>query len=357
MATIGHTLVGLSLSNVPREQSQPRRLFYVWPGLMILLAHLVDIVEWGVVLVTGAHVEQHMVTNSPLLTGLITLIVCAAIALITKLRRPWIYVLIVVAIFSHLLLDSALAKATLLDTYNPPSDEEMPSLWLNMEGEIWFYGLFLTLMSLIRATRQRDCPRAGRAVAGVLAALAVFAAIRRNPLLWAPAYTLAALHSILLLRRGVRVRLAWNLIPLVPLLTLVAAELWAGQLHKEGMSFYKDKNYATAEEMFQRATTIPTRSAGLSSYPYLIKCQRRRGDFAAADETLREALKIGRESECFQFQMAFVCIEPQVRNTPYLRVSNAVLLFNRIIQNPAGERYKRYARYHLEKMKKDGLIE
>ena len=69
MATIGHTLIGLSLGSLSRAESRGQALRYIWPGLIVLMAHLVDIAEWVVILAAPAYFDQHFVTNSPLIAS------------------------------------------------------------------------------------------------------------------------------------------------------------------------------------------------------------------------------------------------------------------------------------------------
>ncbi|MBN2560824.1 MAG: hypothetical protein JXQ75_07835 [Phycisphaerae bacterium] len=357
MATVGHTLVGLSLSNLSRATSRGQALRYVWPGLIVLLAHVVDIVEWMIVLVAPEYFNQHFVTNSPFVTAGIVAVAWLVLFVGTRLRRPWPYILVALAVFSHLLLDYDPVRIAVADTYSRSADAELPGLCDAVIAEVWLYGLLLVSVGLVQAARQHDCPRRGRAAAGVLGVLAIFAAITRSPGLWMPAYVLAVLHTLLLSRRHLTLRLLWSLVPLVPLFMLLAVESWAGRLFDQATMMKKDRNYAGAAEMYERALAVPTRSCQLGAFVYLSQCQRQLGDLAGAEATLLRAIRRCEQPHWARLGLAALYMDPQVRGTPCYRPQEAARILRGMIDGQCPSHIVDRARRMLEDLHHQGLAE
>jgi len=329
----------------------------MWLGVMVLLAHLVDISEWIIILAAPEYFDQRFVTNSPLVTATLVGAVWIVMALGVRLRRPWPYALIALAVFSHLLLDWHPARIALVDTYHHSTEAQIPSRFEAVIAEIWLYGLLLVLVGLVQAARQRDCPTSGRAAAGILGALAIFAAISRSPFLWTPAYGLALLHTLLLFRREVNVRLLWSLVPLLPLIALLSVELWAGHIYKQAEALRKSKEYAAAITVYQRALAVPTRSQNLSAYLRLSRCQQRLGDFTAAEATLLHAIRVCDNPYWLHCRLAALYTDPDVQETPFFRPDEAGKILQDVIDSPCRAVIRNHARKKLERLRRQGLIE
>ncbi|MFH1417954.1 MAG: tetratricopeptide repeat protein [Planctomycetota bacterium] len=357
MATVGHTLVGLSLARLSHGEPSERGLRYVWPGLMVLGAHLVDIAEWVVILVAPTYFDQHFVTNSPILTAGLVVLVWAVMAVVFHVRRPWAFVLAGIAVFSHLLLDHRLVRAVLLDVYGIPAAEGPLGLWNAILAEVWLYGLLLVCVGLLQAARQRDCPRMGRAVAGVLGVAAILAAISRLAALWMPIYGLAAVHTLLLFRRALKPGLLWSLVPVVPLLALLAVELWAARLSDQGDVLMRAKDYAGASRLFQRSVSVPTRSKGTTAYRKLGSCQWRMGEFAAAEASLLHAIRIGDEPCWAKIALAKVYQDPGAKPAGLYRPREAAKLLQGVLDTPEAMNCWRSARKRLDRLRERGFAE
>src|SRR6266404_6662952 len=124
MATVGHTLVGLSFGGLSRSESRGGALRFVWPGFMILMSHLVDVLEWFTVVLFPGWASGHYLTHSPAGTAAFLAIICVGVLLFTRLRRPWPYLLIAAAMMSHLVLDAYWARRGLADAYGIAADDE-----------------------------------------------------------------------------------------------------------------------------------------------------------------------------------------------------------------------------------------
>lgn len=357
MATVGHTLVGLSLAGCSRAESRGGSMRFIWPGFMVLMGHLLDVVEWGVILVAPEYFDHHWVSNSLWLTAGVAGVVCAGTAIFGRLRRPWPYVLVVAAIFSHAAMDHEVLRAVLIDVYGDAQADEQPAFGESVKAELWLYGLLLVGALLVRASSERGCPRRGRAAAGVLAAAAILAGVTRNPWLWVPAYGLAAVHALLLQRKHFNWRLAWCVVPLIPLLALLSVELWAGWLFHRGDVERGRGEYAAAVEMFNRSAGVPTRSSKTAAYIRMSSCWRSLGDFRAAEKALLRAEAISEGRWVARYQLAMFYIDRRVSGTSFDRPEAAAEKLQQIIDGGAPDGIKGYARQRLEGLRRQGRIE
>ncbi len=357
MATIGHSLVGLSIGSLGPSEVRGRAFRYAWPGLIVLLAHLVDIAEWAVILVAPGYFDQHFVTNSPMVTAGLVAAVWLGLAIFVRLRRPWPYLLAALAVFSHLLLDHPLVRTVLADLHGPSSAEEMPGLADTISAELWLYGLVLVIVGLVRAARQKGCPPRGRTAAWVLGIIALITAATRVPALWMPAYGVAALHTSLLLRRELELRFLWSLVPLVPLAALLTVELWAGYLYQEARALQVNKDYAAAALMYEQALAVPARSQKLGAHVRLSQCQRELADFAASEATLLRAVKMCDRPDWPHCVLAGLYADSRAKRTPQFRPEEAARLLHEVVDGLSPARVKAHARRKLDRLRRQGLIE
>lgn len=335
MATIGHTLVGLSAGGAcPRRLLTPRAAA-IWLGVTVLAAHLIDVVEWLLTVVAPGHFSQHAVTHSPLLvvSVLVGSLVLSAIGL--RSRHPLPYVLISAAILSHLVMDFVPFRKWLLVVYGHETGSASNPMPLRaaIEAEVWAYGLLLVLVALHQASRQPGCPPLGRRAAIVLAILSIAAAITRTPLIWIPAYGLALVHAIVLLRRHLTPSLAWGLVPLVPLFALMATEAVSYRLFKEACALQKQGQYDSAISLHRRALGLPTRSAKDSIYVYLSFCYLDRGELEACFQALQKAIEIAEVPVFARMSLARFYVSGKTRGTQFDRPDEAALIFREALAN------------------------
>lgn len=357
MATIGHTLTGLSFGGLWHDTSQGRVLRYAWPGLMILMAHLVDVVEWVVILAAPGAVDRHFVTHSPLVTAGVVAGVWICIAVGTRTRLVWPYIVIGLVVFSHLLLDHRVVRTVLDDLYNGSPKSKMPDVFDTMLAEIWSYGLILVLVTLVQASRARHRPRRGRRACVVLGVLAVASAVTRWPALWVPVYTLSMLHAAILLWRRPQLRLAWSLVPLSPLVILLVFELWAAYLCNEANRLYSAEQPAAAAEVYRRALAVPARSQQLGARICLSTCQRRLGDHGGAEATLLHAVRVCERPYWAQWSLARIYSDPELRGSPLFRPAEAVRILREMAAGPCPASVKTAARKRLSRLRGMRLLE
>lgn len=349
VATIGHTLVGLSLSGVGNGRTLGGTVWrYAWPGIMVLMAHLVDLVEWAVMLAAPTYFDEHFVTNSPLVTAGIVAGVWLAMYLL-RIRRVWPYVVVAVAVFSHLLLDHRAARVFLMDAFDITQGTEAPGLLESILAEAWLYGLLLVSVYLVRATRVRGCPRRGRVAAGVLAGVALIAAVSRITWLWMPAYALAGLHATLLLRSNLTSKYLWSLLPLIPLAGLLVVELWASHLFHQALTLQLQKDYAGAAAKYKQALDVPTRSKQVYNYVRCSQCLQQLGDLSGAEANLRYAARVCEQPYWAEFALANLYSSPQTRGTDFYRPEYALGRYRELLEGPYPARLKWYARRELKR--------
>jgi hypothetical protein len=330
---------------------------FEWPGVMVLLAHLLDIVEWGVILIAPTYFGRHWVSNSLWSTSVVAAVVCAALAVFVRLRRPWPYLLAIGAIFSHVGLDHPLWRAVLVDLYGDAPTDELVGLGRSVLVEVWFYGLLLVGVLVVRACTVRGCPRRGRVAAGLLAAAAILAAVSRNPWLWIPAYCLTVLHVLLLLRSTLNWRLVWGVLPVIPLFALLAVEVWAGWLYQQGESLKGSGDPAAAIVMFERSIAVPTRSPKTGAYVQVSHCWRSLGEFAAAETALLQAESLNEGRYWARYQLAWFYLDNRLKGTRFDRPDLSAERLRQVIDGDAPANIKAYARRFLADLRKQGRIE
>gem|GEM_PF-3389847 len=357
MATVGHTFVGLSLGGLCRDKDRNHAMPYIWTGLVVLLAHLVDLVEWAVTLVTPSTRDNHPLTHSPLLAGGLVVLVWVVLRLATTLRSVWGYLIVALAILSHLVLDHPQVRRLVADASGIMPHDELPRLRETVLAEVWFYGAFLVVALLFRARREPGTPRAGRYACGALGLIAVGAAATRHVALWAPAYCLALIHAGLLLRRNLKPQLAWSLVPLVPLFAFVGVEAAAAVLVRQAESLRKDGNFAQAVGFYQRALDIPTRTAAVRTYVNLAMCYEALDRPAEAEATLLRGRAHTYGNVWADFWLARFYADPRRRGTPYFRPRRAAEMFRQIRDGPAEQAAHNAAIAMLQRMRKAGSIE
>lgn len=331
MATIGHSLVGLSFAGMSRASARNNALRYVWPGFMILMGHIVDIIEWFTVVFFSNWADGHYLTHSPYVTAGFLLIICLIVAAAARLRKPWPYVLIAACVLSHLVLDARWGRKTLADAYGVmPEGLDGYSLIETIVAEIWFYGLLLLVVMLSRGAGKRACPRLGRIAAGVLGTLAIVAAGTRMPALWAPVYALGFLHASLLLRREFNWRLAWGALFLIPLLLCVVSEIHASNLGRDAWQHLLDKDYRRTIALYEKALAFPQRASPVMTLVRIGQCYEYLGELPQAEMYFKRAVAASEEPGWGQYWLAWFYANQNWQATPYYRPAEATKILEEL---------------------------
>ena len=358
MATVGHTLVGLSLGGLCPAKARNRAMPYVWTGLVVLMAHLVDLLEWAVLLLGPGTTKTHFLTHSAFMVAGVVVLIWIVIATATRLRKPFAYLIIAAAVFSHLLLDHPLIRAWTLEASGIHHGPEPgpPRLFQNILAEIWLYGLPLVGVMLWRAGRQSVCPRRGRIACGLLGGLAIVATLSRKIALWGPAYLLAAGHAGLLLRRELKPRLLWSLLPVTPLLIFLGVELAAARLAHQADLLRKHGNDTQAIPLYLDALRYPTRSAHARTYLGLSQCYQHLGRLSDAQAVLQDARRNSHGSIWPDYWLAYFYANPRHRGTPYFQPRRAAKMFRQIRDHAVEKNARHAAQVMLKRLKTGGWI-
>lgn len=357
MASVGHSLVGLSFAGFSDRESRGGKLPYVWVGFMVLMGHLVDVVEWIVIVVAPSYFDRHFVTNSPMVTAGIAAFVCLLLFVVFRVRRILVYVLTVLAIFSHLLLDLPVVLAALGDIYFGSADtSEMPSVTDLIPAELWAYGGVLLLVTLFNASRRKGVPRGGRLLSGVFAFLLVGTAVTRIPYLWGSVYALAGMHALLLYRRCWTWRVIWSLVPAAPLVVLLGFELWSVHLYHEATTLRHARQYAAAEATYRRMIDVPTRSPKELARVYLGDCLLNQGRFGEAEVELLNSIARTEHPDFGRIVLAAMYMSSKTENTEYHKLGDAVVLCEEILAGNARPHLKGIASRRLRELNKQGYF-
>ncbi len=357
MATVGHTLVGLSLTAWPGPDSQrDRRLWMVWPGLLVLLAHLVDLVEWGIIVAAPTVFDAHFVSNSLWLALALAAVVSLVILAVSRGRRWWLFLTATVAILSHVLMDLRAVRVWVLRGSGLTESPDSPGLGPIVIADLWFYGLVLIIMCSLKAARQRAAPAKGRWLALALLGLCLTAAATRIPALWGVAYALAAAHALLMLRRELSPSRWWGVIPVLPLLGLLTVELWAAHLQAAADERVQIGDFAGAAPIYRRIIEIPTRSPKLDAWLKLSHCQVQMREVFAAEKSLRRASALAERPWIARYRLAVLYAHEYAKGTDLYRPAAAAEILQELIDGPYDEGLKASARSDLDRLQRQGIV-
>lgn len=316
---------------------------YVWPGFMILMGHLVDVIEWFTIILFPAWASGHYLTHSPRTTCAIVLLIWLGVFVLTRLRRPWPYLLIGVAVLSHLAMDARWGRRALAGLYGVvPGDEGYP-LAQTIVAEVWMYGLLFVLVLLGRAATEKVCPRPGRVAAGALAALAILAATSRIAFLWFPLYALAALHATLLLRRRIHGRMLWGLVPLIPLGVVMVAEIHSARMLHRAWNLLLEKDYRGSLAVYQQALRFPMRASPAMTYVHMAQCHDYLGELPEAERYFKKAVAVAEEPGWAQYWLAWFHANQNWKDTPYYRPQEAAAILEHLVRETNRPRVREVA--------------
>lgn len=355
MATIGHTLVGLTLAAGPKSRPPGRFLGLMWIGLMVLFAHLIDISEWMLLLLAPGRFSTHSVTNEPWL--IVTVTLCVAALLVSgRVRNPVLYLVAGVSILSHVLLDLRSVRLSLANLYGWSGDQGFPTFREMFISEVWLFGFTLSVVVLVRSLREPRIKQATKYLGAALAATAAISALSRLPYLWMPAYSLAVIHAGLVMKWRPRPVHLWVLAPLAPLLALVVTEIYAGQLQSRGQDLTQAKEYQAALEPLEAALRIATRSSKVGTRVYLSTCKYMLNDLPDAEHQLLQVIDDPENPYWPRLMLAYFYVAPKTKNTPFHRPEETRRLLESIAEDPRAGRTSEIARGQLKRMIDERLI-
>ncbi|MCP4589139.1 MAG: tetratricopeptide repeat protein [bacterium] len=356
MAVVGHGLLGLALAGAVPSVGRARRLDAVWVGLLVLLAYAVDVAEWFAVVFNPALIDRRFLSHDPLQVGILAGGVCVVLGVYCRFRRPWPYVVIVGAVFSHLLLDWFPFRLAVEDWYygSLPGLEDA-GRGRALPAETCVYGGPLVLVLLIRAASDSRCPRGARIASWVLAGAAVLGASSRLAIVWVPLYALSVVHALTVLRRSLRANLLWNLIPLLPVVALGSTAWLSAHRLAEARALAREGRDVEALRLYEGALAVPTRYRRNVVYRGMGNSYERLGDLASAEQAFERACSLSPTVGSSQITLGAFYVRHA--DTPYFRPSMAAALFEQVRAEPDAASISRaYARTRLEWMRRRGLI-
>jgi hypothetical protein len=266
MATIGHTLVGLTATTLSGRDARRWPSLAWWPGVLVLGAHALDVGEWLMTL-AGVPVEHsHMLHHWPGATGCV-LVGVLLLRLLGRVRTLGPHVCCALAVYSHLLLDVYGVRHGISALYRQPGLEQgAAASSLDVWSEVWFYGFVLLVgllaSAVLRPQRSRLVWQAAILMMPVTAiAFCVHWMLPQTPAVWVLPYAGIGVFGLWAGRfLPLRGRWLWNVVPALPVLALGAVELWAGLAEREGRQRVARGEYAGAAACFRRSLELPTRS-------------------------------------------------------------------------------------------------
>ncbi len=345
MATIGHGLVGLSLSELCPPKARGNALPYVWIGLVVALAYAVDLIEWIVVFTWPEHGDKRFLTHAPWLAISLSVAACALTAAITRMRSPTAYAVMVAAVLSHLVLDAPSVRALVVDAYGYSTEFNLPGLIDSIIAECWLYGLIFVEIALFSCARDATTTPKSRAAALVLAGLSVTAAATRWIGFWGPIYALSVLHVGLCRRRRYSLKMLWSIVPTLPLLVVPLTQGAAGYYTDKAARLRTAGDPRGALILHKRVLAIPTRKSFVRNYIEISRChdaldEPERSE-AALKAAVQESYEYGRHVP--NYWLARFYMNPKWKGTPYYRPEEAARILREIIENSDREDDQRWA--------------
>lgn len=353
MATIGHALVGLTLGEFCPAKSRANKLQYVWFGLMVAAAFLVDFAEWVALFFVPPGHDKHFITHSPVMAGAIATFLVLITACITRMRSPWPYMLIAIAVMSHLPLDAQWGRAILADAYG--FDEYAPSYPNSIIAEAWLFGLVLLVTTLIFTMRDARVPSKGRFTSFVLAILAIATAATRTLWIWLPIYTLALVHTCLIWRSRLSRKLLWGLVFLIPLLAVPISGAIAVFLTNQAIEMRTKGNDAKGALAFNEfIIRFPSRNSIVSNYIEISRCYESLNKPADAFAALNQAIKNVSDYSIHRprFFLAMFHMNQRWKGTEYYRPDIALRILNGILNETDDPDEHRWANEAIAKLQR-----
>lgn len=352
MATIGHALVGLTLGEICPPKARDQKMPYVWFGLMVAAAFLVDFAEWIVLFFVPPDHDKHFFTHSPLYASLIAAGLVLVTALVTRMRSAWPYLLIILAVMSHLPLDLHEGRDLLASVYG--FDPRSADYLEGAVAESWLFGLIFVIVTLILAIRDPQANSKFTTASVILIALSLAAAGTRIAWIWAPIYALALLHASLLWRKKFDRRFAWSLVPLIPLLVVPITQGIAGYLTNRAIYLRTDKGDPMAAlELNEYVLNFPSRKSFVTNYLEISRCYDTLGKPAESEAALKSAVKAANSYSVHRprFFLALFYMNRIWKGTPYYQPDKAAQILRRILDESSDPDERTWATGALDKLR------
>jgi tetratricopeptide (TPR) repeat protein len=312
-----------------------------WPGVMVLSAHGLDLVEWTCQAIAPREIDTHFASASGWIGLGIALVAMGMMYLLGRIRRPGCYLAMGAAILSHVLLDSKWWRIWTASLYSQSEAKtNAPMLLEAVTSETWLYGIILILMLLVQTVRRSSTSRApvqysNRNAAIVMGLLCVAAALSRIRPLWAGAYCVALLCVLWIRRSRISVSVLWNVPVLLPLLLMVFAEILVADLDSRGEESRIKGDYSAAVATFRRAESIPSRGDSGWRKVHLGQCLSELGESEAAERAYLQGVAMSGEPNWAKYWLARFYMEQRDRHSPYYRPQQAKQLFQELVRaNP-----------------------
>lgn len=329
----------------------------IWPGLLVLSAHLIDLVEWTLTATLPESFTSHQVTHSPVLTGATLAGALTLLGLIFRPRSPVPYLLVAVAVLSHIPLDMLSFREGLARLYGVATpDDGPPGLRASLTAEAWLFGLLFVAVTLTQAALHPRLRPATRRFTWVLLGLSVIAALTRVAVVWAPFYVIALTHGFLVRRSDYAPRLLWSLVPVLPLLLLLAVEVRAARTESQALRLQTAGRLAEALALHRQALAAPARSSKTGIYVHMSLCYRDLGDYRQAEECLLRAEMTSELPEWPRVTRAQLYVYPKTRGTPFFRPEVAERILSEMRDSGRSKRYAEIARFHIDRLRRQGIL-
>jgi tetratricopeptide (TPR) repeat protein len=336
MASVGHSLIGLSIAGLAPAPGGSPLLRRVWPGLLVLMAHLIDLIEWAAVILAGGSYDGHFLTHSAGATAIVSLVACATVGMACRCRSPLAWLALATAIFSHLALDAPWAREALADRYglaHPGGETHSPIA--AVPAEAWAYGLLLIGVLLGRELLRRNTGRGARTTGLLLGLMALASAASRSIVIWEPVYAAALGWWLVRKRAALHRGLLWNLLPLSPIGIYVLAILYNGRLANAGWDRQVEGRYAEAIACYDRALRIPTRDSDGWLHVHLGQSYFALGDYGRAEECLRRATRRWPRPNWGEYWLAWFYANSPAGAPQHRRIDQAMRILESILNGPA----------------------
>lgn len=327
---------------------------HLWPAFIVLLAHAVDLIEWGAAVVMAAPADRRFLTHSPLAAGALVLLIWITLALGARLRRPVPYLIVAAAVFSHLLLDLHSVRFFIAHTYAQQEAYSPPPFEQSFVAEIWLLGLVFVLVALTRAVLQPTCPRKGRVAGSVLMLAALAAAASRLPAVWIPAYLVSLAHAAVLLRRRFNVRQLWGIVVVLPILAFVLVEATAAHLTAKGLALRRAGRLHEAVQVQNRVLSLPIRESHTWHHIQLAMSYEGLRQFDKAEAAFLDALTIGDRSPWPKIYLARLYANPKSRSSGLFRPQEAKTLYLAAQAGTQDDRARAYVERKLAELERLG---
>ena len=281
---------------------------------------------------------------------------CVVLGVHCRLRRVWPYAVIVGVVLSHLLLDLQYVRLTLVQWYYGQTfiDPTLP-YFASIRAELCVYGAPLVWVLLIRAALTPGTSAPTRAASWALLALSTASALSRTAALWGPLYALSTLHAVIVLRRHLKSRLLWNIVPLLPLFAMGYSTWLAAHRFEQAESLAQQGLDQQAVGVYQTALAVPSRVGRSSLYMRMGMSYERLGDLHAADRAYTRAVALSERPGWAVVVLSG--FHARHEGTVFHRPDEAVRLLNGLLAgDEAPEDVRTYVRRMLKRLHERGVV-